>query len=612
MDIYRYINRNYKLFKKDYKTFFKQIENITLRCYRCQYIPEFIINFENDEWYIKCFQHEETIDIILYVKLILDTHLCQMCLTINDLYFSIENGALICCGNCREKFKNSEVMIRPKGTIATTEFACMQRTNSGRIKRGRGFPRATLVSMKDYQQQFMMEQKMQQEKNLEFISYDIIDKNCIEHFKKYQYQDNLCEDCLLEQNPSNSIKIIEIKNFILSEKEIENLKNDINYIENYMNGINFPHHFDNKRKEEKVILTYLYISFIKSLINTYEKMVHDNYLNYNIIYNIRRIKIEKDKINNFLTENFAQIPFYNILINKYFLSEKYQNEISDIYFQEYYVNLVKRNEMYLDSSKNPENSYQFCCPSTWYTSKDNDILFCIIINEYYEYNNYNTTKIFDSHFNEFTQIKGFHNSVNPILNFLNYTFQVVENYILIQNYKYKCELLPGVSTIEFYDYKKFNLKNILINSDNITYKDYLIFYDFKNQNIYFLFINESKIVIIQKENTEHFLSSFSDFNLSLNKVDFNIKSINLSSIYDFWKNKNEYKFFDDKLYILSNNKKLIEIELPTLEMRNIIVENDEILNFIDLDSENILLLISHKIVKEEKEENESYFAFLNK
>ena len=151
--------------------------------------------------------------------------------------------------------------------------------------------------------------------------------------------------------------------------------------------------------------------------------------------------------------------------------------------------------------------------------------------------------------------------------FLNYTFQVVEDYILIQNYKYKSELPPGASTIEFYDYKKINLKNILINSDNITYKDYLFFYDFKNQNIYFLFINESKIVIIQKEKIKHFLSSFSDFNLSLNKDDFNIKSINISSIYDFRKNKNEYKFFDDNLYILNNNKELIEIELNTLKMK---------------------------------------------
>ena len=108
--------------------------------------------------------------------------------------------------------------------------------------------------------------------------------------------------------------------------------------------------------------------------------------------------------------------------------------------------------------------------------------------------------------------------------------------------------------------------------------------------------------------TKHFLSSFSDFNLSLNKDDFRIKSIDISTIYDFRKNKNEYKFFDDKLYILSNNKKLIEIELHTLEMRNIIVENDEILNFIDLDNENILLINSQKNSKE----NEQYFAFLNK
>ena len=210
MNIYSSTSKNYKLFKKEYKTFFKQIENITLRCYCCQNIPEFIINFENDNITVKCAHQELPIDIISYIKLILDTHLCQMCLSKNDLYFSIENGALICCGNCREKFRGS--IIR----------SCRRWE--------RIFPRGTRVSRKDYQQQFMMEQMMQQEKILGFISYDVIDKNCIDHFKNYQYEDNLCEDCLLEKNISYSIKkIIEIKNFILSEKEIENLKNDINY-----------------------------------------------------------------------------------------------------------------------------------------------------------------------------------------------------------------------------------------------------------------------------------------------------------------------------------------------------------------------------------------------
>ena len=586
MDIYKLTNKNYKIFKKDYKTFFKQIENITLRCYECRFIPEFIINFENDELIIMsdCDSNDKIIDIVSYIKLILDTHLCQMCLSRNDLYFSINDNerTLICCGNCREKFKNEEFIIEPK------------RWNI----RGHGRGRRPIYPYPP--------QRKDCQKNLEFISYNKIDKYCINHFKKYQYEDNLCEDCILMlRNPSNSKKIIELKNFILSEKEVENLKNDISYIENYIYGINFPQHFDNKRKEEKVILIYLYISFIKSLINTYEKMVHDNYLNYNIISNIRRIRIEKDKISNFLKENFAQMPFYNILIKKYFLSEKYQNEISDIYFQKYNANLIKRNEMLLDSSKNIENSYGTCIPSTWYTSKDNDILFCFTINDYNP-----ITKIFDSNFNEFTQIKGFHYSQNPILNFLNYTFQVVEDYILIQNYKYS--LPPDASAIEFYDCKKFYLKKILMHSDNITYKDYLIFYDFKNLNIYFLFINESKIVVIQIEKAKHFLIFISYFNLSLNKdafIDFNIKSIDVSPIYDFRKNKNEYKFFDDKLYILSNNKELIEIELSTLflEMRNIIVENDEILNFIDLDNENLLLLNSPKNSKEEK-----YLAFLNK
>ena len=65
MDIYRPTNKICKIFKKEYKTFFKQIENITLRCYRCQYIPEFIFNFENDELIIICPQHEEIIATLL-------------------------------------------------------------------------------------------------------------------------------------------------------------------------------------------------------------------------------------------------------------------------------------------------------------------------------------------------------------------------------------------------------------------------------------------------------------------------------------------------------------------------------------------------------------------
>ena len=67
------------------------------------------------------------------------------------------------------------------------------------------------------------------------------------------------------------------------------------------------------------------------------------------------------------------------------------------------------------------------------------------------------------------------------------------------------------------------------------------------------------------------------------------------------KKQKRIKFFDDdNLYILNNNKELIEIELNTLKMKYIIIENEKILDFIDLDSEKILLLISQKFVKEKK------------
>lgn len=42
------------LFKKEFKTFFKPLENITLRCYKCPYIPRFCINFASDTLFFEC------------------------------------------------------------------------------------------------------------------------------------------------------------------------------------------------------------------------------------------------------------------------------------------------------------------------------------------------------------------------------------------------------------------------------------------------------------------------------------------------------------------------------------------------------------------------------
>lgn len=224
------------LFKKEYKTFFKALENITLRCPKCPYIPRFYIDFSNDNLFFECdncFKCRKKEEIIYYAKNILNVHQCMNCPSKDDLYFSKDCKYAI-CGKCKSKLPKKEL------------------------------------------------------EEIKYISYDAIDKNCINHLKKYEFSNNLCEDCLLNknkeleifysgfENPSYPMKIKDIKNFILPEKEVADLKSDINYIENYMNSINFPRYFENKRKEVKVLLIYLYISFIRSLIYTFEQMKEKN------------------------------------------------------------------------------------------------------------------------------------------------------------------------------------------------------------------------------------------------------------------------------------------------------------------------------------------------
>ena len=450
MEIYRI-----HLFKKEYKTFFKSLENITLRCYKCPYIPRFYLDFANDILFFECNNcfnsTRRKVEIIYYAKNILNVHQCQCinCPAKDDLYFSKECDSII-CGNCKSKLPKKEL------------------------------------------------------EEIKYISYDTIDKNCIQHLKKYEFSNNLCEECLLNknkeldkfysgyENPSYPMKIKDIKNFILSDKEVADLKSDLNYIENYMNSINFPRYFENQRKEEKVLLIYLYISFIRSLIYTYEQMKEKNYLNYNIIFNIRRVKINKNLIQDFLGENYNKIPFYNIMMNKLFIEEKYKNEIDDFYFEGKNLNLIKNNEMHFNEDVSSKYS---CCTDALYNdcylSSCSELIFSFI-----HHSSGIQTKVFDSCFNEFCHIKGFHGSDNDILNFMNYTFQVVDDYILIQKYSFQKYSVNNFG-ITFSEYQKIDLKNILKN--NITKENHFINYDLNSEKVYFFLMSEGLVIILEKE-----------------------------------------------------------------------------------------------------------------
>ena len=207
MEIYRN-----KLIKREYKSFFKQIENITLRCLNCSNIPEFYINSSNRINIICRICANIDLNIIDYILNLLENYQCEICSNKNDLYYLEQNLCSndcpysILCGSC--KLKYSKYM---------------------------------------------------------FISYKTIDKNCIEHSQKYKYSNNLCEKCVLnlnknkESNIINNIseepsELIELKDILLSKEELENFKKDINYIETYINGIKLPKHFNSKEKEEKIVI----------------------------------------------------------------------------------------------------------------------------------------------------------------------------------------------------------------------------------------------------------------------------------------------------------------------------------------------------------------------
>ena len=85
---------------------FKDIENMTLRCTNCYYIPRFKLNFQNYNLLIICDKcnkllNQENkifqIDTIAYVKLFLEENKCKLCKSnSNILYFSEESNSVIC------------------------------------------------------------------------------------------------------------------------------------------------------------------------------------------------------------------------------------------------------------------------------------------------------------------------------------------------------------------------------------------------------------------------------------------------------------------------------------------------------------------------------------
>jgi hypothetical protein len=258
--------------------------------------------------------------------------------------------------------------------------------------------------------------------------------------------------------------------------------------------------------------------------------------------------------------------------------------------------LIKTNEVYYSTYTSLDNSFFDSFFGNWYTSFNNEIIFCIVNGDI------NKTKIYDSNFKEFVSIKGFHDSINPILNFLNYTFQVVDDNILIQNYSIQ-EFPNNTFGIEFYDFQKIDIKKFKIKplKERLLFDGkYSIYYDYKLKIVYFLFKKEQKVIILELKDEK-------------NKTVFYTKAFDIK--YNFENNTNyRFKFFDNNIYILEKNK-LIEINLNNFERRELVIQN-VIISFLDLDDNNILLVIENNNNEQKEEINsdlrKNYFSFLNK
>ena len=288
---------------------------------------------------------------------------------------------------------------------------------------------------------------------------------------------------------------------------------------------------------------------MKSLIFTYENMIKNKFVNYKIIYNIRKIKIKNDYDIN------KTSPFYNVNIKKYLLDEKYFNAIKDNY----------TNEKIIDSLNNVDNfiegeEYKF------YLTDNNDLIFYkSAAHISFLYSNLNSLELNGN-------INNILDQNNPILNYLNYTFQIINNNIVIQTYTI------NNNHIDFVEYQQIQL--------NEANEEHEIFADSKSNKVYFFFKKLKKLIILENNENTNF---------------FDKKEININHSFQ---NNNVYKFFDNKMYILSDNN-FIEINLDNLKEKKININKGEYGNFIDYDDLNILLVVS-------LDDKKYYFNFINK
>ena len=505
--------------KTIFKSKLKKIETMTLRCNNCYYIPRFKLNFESQNLLIICdkcnknFKEENKIfqiDSSAFIRLFLEGTKCKICKkNDNHLYLDDISNSIIC-------------------------DSCIHENN---------------IKFKDGDKNY------------------IYDDSKISNYQ-FNLNGNISLDLDEFEKPLSPTIIKKFPHLLLSKKELDDLKIELNKLEekcnqNYnSNDEEFDEYWTSTNSIIDVYpFIFFCISFTRSLIYTYEDMIKNNFLNYNIIYNIRKIKINKDNIESNL------IPFYNVCINKYFLDERDKNKLNDEYTHEKIMKLI--------NEKGIKDGDNYRCN----ISENNDLIFI-----FYEQWQQPFFQIFglepfdEIYIDENKQSKL--TSKFPVLNFLNYIFQINDNNNSIIIYTYSI-IKEFRNKIEFFEYQKIEL-NELYNS----YKDHEIYSDNKTNKVYFFLKNLKKIIVLTK-------------NENKNKFDEKIYKIE-----HLFNSNNIYKFSDNIMYIFREND-FVEINLENNKERSINISKGKLGNFIDFDDLNIILVCS---LNDEK----YFFAFVNK
>ena len=289
----------------------QSIKSVTLirkvfRCLDCYFIPLLNINENNNNITINCLQgHTNQLSLNDYMIKGFDNSLdqvkCSICKFKREpkmIYKLCEECNNIMCKECL-KFHNSKNLNHHTITVRKMDIICC----------------------------------------LHHLNFTFFCKKC---------NKNICDKCLNEHKHEEN-KIICLKDFNFNEKEIEEIKHNIEKEKNVLNDIinifnenmiNLQHKFNEMIKDRKQIIKY------KN--NLYESYELKN-INYQVIHNLKQLKFKTDFIN--FEQNIDELK--NIRKVFEFLNEKNKNVDAEkelkYHFNKYTI--IKENELSITGKK---------------------------------------------------------------------------------------------------------------------------------------------------------------------------------------------------------------------------------------------------------------------